>query len=80
MHIVFSEHNYKTGNIPKLRAKVLKVPPNFTNMSTLYSEDVCAFKNDPAIIGTIEYTWSEVDIDPSLASPIVTSIRIYPQG
>ena len=35
-------------------------------MSTLYSEDVCAFKNDPAIIGTIEYTWSEVDIDPSL--------------
>ena len=35
-------------------------------MSTFYSEDVCAFKSDPAIVGTVEYTWSEVDLDLSV--------------
>ena len=43
-------------------------------MSTLYSEDICAFKADLAIVGTIEYTWSEVDVDLSLG---LTNCYIY---
>ena len=43
-------------------------------MSTLYSEDICAFKADPAIVGTIEHTWSEVDVDLSLG---LTNCYIY---
>ncbi len=30
-------------------------------MSTFFFEDTCAFKADPAIIGTIESTWSDVE-------------------
>ena len=35
-------------------------------MSIFFSEDICAFKADPAIVGTVEYTWSEVESDLSL--------------
>lgn len=30
-------------------------------MSKFFIEDTCAFKADPAIIGTVEHTWSDVD-------------------
>ena len=43
-------------------------------MSTFYSEDICAFKSDPAIVGTVEYTWSEVDLDLSVG---LTNCYIY---
>ena len=43
-------------------------------MSTFYSEDICAFKADPAIVGTVEYTWSEVDLDLSVG---LTNCYIY---
>ena len=43
-------------------------------MSTFYSEDICAFKSDPAIVGTVEYTWSEIDLDLSVG---LTNCYIY---
>ena len=30
-------------------------------MSTFFAEDTCAFKADPAIVGTVERTWSDID-------------------
>ena len=30
-------------------------------MSNFFSEDLCIFKADPAIVGTVERTWSDVD-------------------
>ena len=30
-------------------------------MSTFFPEDTCAFKADPAIVGTVERTWSDID-------------------
>ena len=31
------------------------------SMSTFFAEDTCAFKVDPAIVGTVERTWSDID-------------------
>ena len=33
-------------------------------MSSFFSEDTCSFTDDPAIVGTIECTWSDVDPSP----------------
>ncbi|KAL9628046.1 MAG: hypothetical protein Q9164_007410, partial [Protoblastenia rupestris] len=35
-------------------------------MSRFFIEDTVAFKNDPLILGTIDYTWSSIDAEPSL--------------
>ncbi|KAL8793027.1 MAG: hypothetical protein Q9195_004338 [Heterodermia aff. obscurata] len=32
-------------------------------MAQLYTDDICAFKSDPSIIGTVEHTWRDVDGD-----------------
>lgn len=39
-------------------------------MSTFFSEDLIAFKDDPDIVGVVEQTWSDVDNDTSEVSSL----------